>query len=421
MASVRRSDLTRAFPRDSARADALGAAIDALGEGTEQHDGTLGEAELDTALRQARLGASLEADLEALFGADAGARLRDAKGFAEAVATELGVQSITVPELTKDLEVLTQDPILHVREAGAPDYAKSAAWAAQQLADAGVEPSGDRVDGERTFFQGFRWEERYAEGVTSQSANVVGVLPGQGPEPREAVLVIAHLDNLSRAEKEWYQREQGRDLSTYEGANDNAAAVAAALEVARALKEAGPQARDVIFLLPSAEEDGLKGTEAFVMNPPVPLDRIVGAVNLEMIGANDLDELVLYGGPTTGIALENPLYRRAMEVAARSGVTLKPGPENDDQQGWYRRSDHYVTAQAGIPSLMFHGRAAPDTYHTASDTLENLNLPKVERVAEQVVRVVRDLANDPNARERRGPPSQELNHYPGQVWPDGDR
>lgn len=45
-------------------------------------------------------------------------------------------------------------------------------------------------------------------------------------------------------------------------------------------------------------------------------------------------------------------------------------------------------------------------------------MEKVQVVAEQVLRVVRDLANDPNATERRGPPKPVLNPFPGQVWPE---
>jgi Zn-dependent M28 family amino/carboxypeptidase len=48
--------------------------------------------------------------------------------------------------------------------------------------------------------------------------------------------------------------------------------------VARALKEAGPTNRDIIILVPSAEEDGLKGTEAFIKAPPVPLEQLEGAL-----------------------------------------------------------------------------------------------------------------------------------------------
>ena len=43
--------------------------------------------------------------------------------------------------------------------------------------------------------------------------------------------------------------------------------------------------RSLIFIWDSGEEQGLWGTRHFVANPPVPLDRIVAHVNIDMIGA----------------------------------------------------------------------------------------------------------------------------------------
>lgn len=306
---------------------------------------------------------------------------------------------------------------MRAREASSPGYTKAAQFVADELKKAGVKPLGDSAGGAPSNFQAFRWDDRFAPGTIGKSSNVVGVLPGKGKAPREAVLVIAHLDNLSRAEKDWYARNEGRQLGKYEGANDNTASVAALLEVARGLQAAGGSERDVIFLVPSAEEDGLKGTEAFVKAPPVPLDRIIGAVNMEMIGRNATSELLLYGGPTTAEAESNPLYARANKIAQGTGTTVKPGPENDDGERWYDRSDHLVTQNAGIPSIMFHGRTTAGNYHTADDTVENLNMEKVRVVGQQVLRVVRDLANDERPAERRGPAKPVVNPFPGRVWP----
>jgi hypothetical protein len=415
--SIIRTELLQAFPEARGVANRLAARVDGPG----QTDGVLSEAELEETLALAREDEGVRRDLEALLGEDALEVIPDAAELADRVSTERAAQTVTEDELRADLEVLCKDPVIHLREASDPSYRAAAEWAAKQLEAIGAKPLGDRVGGKQTFLQDFTWEDRYARGTVSRSSNVVGVLPGTGPEPREAVVVIGHLDNLSAAEKRWYLESEGRDLSHYEGANDNAAAVASALEIARGLAQTGGHRRDVIFLLPSAEEEGLKGTEAFVKNPPVPLDRIVGAVNLEMIGANTLEEILLYGGATGQAARENPLYERAMKIGERSGVGLKAGLKNDDGEDWYRRSDHWVTAAAGIPSVMFHGRAIPNTYHQASDTLENLNLPKIKRVTQQALKVVRDLATDPDPRERLGPAAVSLNHFPGEVWPTGDR
>lgn len=410
----------QAFSKSPELATRLAQAIDGGGQ-RSRANGVLSVSEISAALRAATTtgydSAALRDGFTKLFGAEVLTSPRGAELIAQKVSTEAAVGGVTEKDLLKDLQILCKDPSMSVREAASPDYVKAAGFVADELKKAGVKPLGDKKNGEASYFQAFRWDDRFAPGTIAKSSNVVGVLPGKGKEPREAVLVIAHLDNLSRAEKDWYARNEGRQLRRYEGANDNTASVAALLEVARGLQAAGGNQRDVIFLVPSAEEDGLKGTEAFVKAPPVPLDRIVGAVNLEMIGRNATSELLLYGGATTVEAKKNPLYARAERIANASGTAVKAGPDNDDGQGWYERSDHLVTQNAGIPSIMFHGRTTEGNYHTDDDTVENLNMEKVRVVGQQVLRVVRDLANDERPAERRGPAKPTVNPFPGRVWP----
>ncbi|MBN2361196.1 MAG: Zn-dependent exopeptidase M28 [Deltaproteobacteria bacterium] len=449
--NIPRSDLPAAFPEKRAAAEKLGAAIDSLGSGAEKGDGVLQESEIKAAIELARgdrvdgggtardhraaalgLGASRQPVSTAPGGANTvrslflevmgelrSSRLDSAEKFAAEVQTGKATQGITDADLLADLTPLCTDPELSVREAGGPQYIKSAQWVADKLASYGAKPLGDSKDGQRTFLQAFRWEERFVNKV-SRSYNVVARFDGQGPEPRDAVLVIAHLDNLSAAEKLDYQR-RGRDMSNYQGANDNTSCVAAVLEMAQAIQESGPCRRDVIVLIPSAEEDGLKGTEAFCLAPPVPLDRIIGAVNLEMIGRNATDELLCFGGGRGSEADDNPLYRRAIRLAGEYGTSLKPGHQFDDGEHWWDRSDHRVTANMGIPSIMLHGRATPDSYHTNQDTLDKLNIEKIRVTARHLFRIVRDLANDPAPLEKRKqtqiPSWSTLGGYPGKVWP----
>ena len=54
-------------------------------------------------------------------------------------------------------------------------------------------------------------------------------------------------------------------------------------EIARAARQ-GPQLdRDVYFLATTAEELGLLGAHAFAENPPLPLDQIVAAFNIDSV------------------------------------------------------------------------------------------------------------------------------------------
>lgn len=96
--------------------------------------------------------------------------------------------------------------------------------------------------------------------------NLIGVLPGKNPA-LPAVLLMAHHDSV------WGSA----------GAADDAAGVAAALEVVRAVKERGQPQRDLIVLLTDGEELGLQGARQFFAANP--LRTHVGAViNMEARG-----------------------------------------------------------------------------------------------------------------------------------------
>ena len=56
------------------------------------------------------------------------------------------------------------------------------------------------------------------------------------------------------------------------------------MELASRLSHGPPPARSILFICFTAEEEGLIGSEYFVKHPPVPLEKIVAMVNLDMVG-----------------------------------------------------------------------------------------------------------------------------------------
>lgn len=150
--------------------------------------------------------------------------------------------------------------------------------------------------------------------------------------------------------------------------------------------------------------------------PPIDARRLAGVVNLEMVGRNATSELLVFGGADDREAFANPLYTRALRVAEDTHATLKHGLPCDDGEGWWTRSDHYVTATAGIPSIMLHGRASPESYHTADDTLEALNLDKIRVTSQLLFRLLRDLGNDPATLATGDRLTPTSNCFPGRVW-----
>jgi Zn-dependent M28 family amino/carboxypeptidase len=174
---------------------------------------------------------------------------------------------------------------------------------------------------------------------TIDSRNVIARLPGSDPVLKdEYVVYSAHWDHLGVG-------APVNGDSIYNGALDNASGVATVLEIARALKQARPQPRrSFLFLMVTAEEKGLIGSEYYALNPLYPLAKTAANINIDGVnqwgrtkdisvvglGASDLDD-----------------YLR--QAAQEQGRTLTPDPE--PEKGFYYRSDHFNFAKQGVPAL----------------------------------------------------------------------
>jgi Peptidase family M28 len=174
---------------------------------------------------------------------------------------------------------------------------------------------------------------------TVKSANVVGLWRAAAGSPAagEYVVYTAHLDHLGIAKPE------GGD-AIYNGASDNAAGVAAVLEVARAFTRlsAHPR-RGVLFVLVTGEEKGLLGSEWFAEHPTVPRASLVADVNADSgLALFPLKEVVALG------AEESTLREDAQRAASALGLAV--GKDDEPWQARAVRSDQYSFLRAGIPA-----------------------------------------------------------------------
>lgn len=334
-------------------------------------------------------------------------------------------------QVEQDLRRITSDPRDATQTGRDSGYRKMARWAARRLQSRGVLPAGDGRRGVGRYFQAFAWDQRFASGARAESINVVGIRPGSGKHD-EAILVVAHLDGLSKAQKDWaVKRRQVETMDGYQGANDNASAVTSLLYVSDQLdhleRTTGKALdRDVVFLITSAEEEGLKGAEAFARYARQFGDkRFVGVVNFEMVGRGDPNDIAVFGGLDARDAEGNPIYRRALDLGGEPGVArVREGYSRDGGNQWFTRSDHYPFARAGIDAVMYLGEATD--YHTVDDSLERLDPRTNEAVAEHATRLVLDLAQRGTGRPGRTLPLRDedvvvrdrkgLNEYGGKVY-----
>jgi len=225
---------------------------------------------------------------------------------------------------------------------------------------------------------------RFREVQETQTANIVGMLPGKSDE---AVLILAHHDHLGTVGD-----------SIYFGADDNASGTAGLLTIAEAFAKQDRQPRrDVIFLSTGCEEDGTLGALYFSRHLPVPADKIVAAINMDEIGRDASSQframmdaslpmeqnmlMIFYSGQTP--ALKEVIQRD--NSATQLDLILEPVLHFSGS------SDHIHFHDLGIPSMFFFTGFHRD-YHTPHDTPGAINYEKTARVAELAFSVARDLA-----------------------------
>jgi len=212
----------------------------------------------------------------------------------------------------------------------------------------------------------------------AQSPNVVGYIPGQDGT-QESIICIAHWDHLGVTESPTSDGD-----SIINGATDNATAMAWLLETARAFKamDSAPL-RNIVFLCPTCEEEGMWGSEYYVSHPVFPVQKTVAVVNLDVVplwGENNDVTITGYG--------HTDMDERVARIAKKYGRYVMPDP--DAFNGMFYRSDHLPFMRQGVPAMFakgwsdnrLHGKEWSfskikdywaNTYHSPYDQLDPLN------------------------------------------------
>jgi hypothetical protein len=247
-----------------------------------------------------------------------------------------------------DLRTLSSDA-MEGRRTGSRGAARARAFLEARLQAVGVGPLGGSYE------RPFTWRQP-PDMNAHPGVNLVGTVAGDG-EAGRFIVVSAHYDHLGI-----------RDGRIYNGGDDDASGAVGLLALARALR-GYPLRHTLLFVEFDAEEEGLRGSRAFVADPPVPLARIALDLNLDMVSR------------TAGVlwaagAHETPALRPILEkVAARSPVALRLGhdrpgaPEGDD---WTEQGDHGSFRDAGIPFVYLGVEDHPD-YHRPTDDFDRID------------------------------------------------
>lgn len=206
--------------------------------------------------------------------------------------------------------------------------------------------------------------------------NVVAVLEGEGPRADETIVLGAHYDHLG------IRPNGDGNMVVFNGANDNASGVVAMLEVARLLA-ARPKKlpRRVVLVAFTGEERGLLGSFHYVNHPPVPLEKTIAMINLDMVGRMQGDLLM-----TAGTGSCPSVARMIGQISRQHDLAQMEIP------GWLTGSDHMAFYSCRIPAVHFMTTGGRSDYHRPSDDVQSLNLSGMRRIAAAVAGLTAALA-----------------------------
>ena len=268
--------------------------------------------------------------------------------------------------------------------------------------------------------------------------NVIAVLPGSDPTLKEEyVLVGAHNDHVgvntavidhdSLRATNFITRRQGnndptciptaeqqvkinaliakaraarpaRKDSIMNGADDDGSGSMVLLELAEKFAKEKPS-RSVIFVSHQGEEGGLLGSRWFVDNPTVPIDKIVAAHNMDMVGKGRADQ-VKFGGPNSVQMLGARRLSRDFGDIIDSVNASSPEPMAIDKS-WdvpanplnrFCRSDQVNYVRKDIPVVYMSLGYGPD-YHMQSDEPQYIDYDHAARLGRFVHDVMTAVAN----------------------------
>jgi Zn-dependent M28 family amino/carboxypeptidase len=300
-----------------------------------------------------------------------------------------GAESVTAADVKKHIFVIANDSMMG-RDTPSPGLEMTARYIAARFQAAGLKPGGDngsylqrypvrrRRDTLPEVLVASTMSERVSGATTAP--NVVGIIEGTDPVLKnEYVVFSAHMDHDG-------VRAGAREDSIMNGADDDASGTVGVIALAAAFSTAPPK-RSLIFLTVSGEEKGLWGSDYFAGHPPVPIAQVVADLNMDMIGRNWRDTIVVIGKEHSDLgATLNRVNAAHAELGMHAIDDLWP------QEYFYYRSDHFTFARRGVPVLFFFNGVHGD-YHQPSDSPDKIDYEKESRIIKLVYYTGQEVAN----------------------------
>ena len=178
-----------------------------------------------------------------------------------------------------------------------------------------------------------------SEWRTIRTRNVIAKLPGHDRTVRdEHVIFTAHWDAFGIGAP-----VDGDAI--YNGAVDDAVGVGQLLAIAEALATTRPK-RTLLFLVTSAEEQGLLGARHYAAHPVLPLSKALLNINYDVVATSGATRDVrMYG---SGRSTLDAAVREAARLQDR--IVVHETAAAPASQFWFLQ-DHFAFAEKGVPAL----------------------------------------------------------------------
>jgi hypothetical protein len=282
-------------------------------------------------------------------------------------------------QIKEDVAFLASD-FLEGRQTGTRGEKKAAKYISNRFKELGLVPKGTKK-----FLQPFTFKPKTnphdeikfdvnGDGTITGN-NVMGLIDNKA---ENTIIIGAHYDHLGFGGEGSLYRDSIKAI--HNGADDNASGVSILLNLAAKLKKKNTKS-NYLFIAFSGEEMGLLGSNYFVKNPTLDINKVSYMINMDMVGRLKQDSsLAVYGTGTS------PIFKQILKshndnfklVQQESGV----GP-----------SDHTSFYLADIPVLHFFTGQHED-YHKPGDDSDKLNYDGMNLISSYIFNIISDLDNN---------------------------
>ena len=212
-----------------------------------------------------------------------------------------------------------------------------------------------------------------AFGRCAQVSNIIAPITSGSGKP---IILMSHYDSVGAGP----------------GAGDASHGVATILEIARILKEEGPFENPIMALITDGEEDGLLGAHAYFSDPQKAAAAGI-VINLEARGSAGPSFLFETSDDAAWLI---DLYAKNADRPLTNSLMLtayKTLPNDTDMS---------ESLAAGVAGINFAFASEIVHYHTPLDNVENLNPASVQHQGDNMLAMVRALADADLANAPKG-------------------